>query len=167
MDRTRLDGLIALVSRTLAPHGFDCLEAEWAAGERILRLYVDTTQGQPGITLDGCVAVSRLLEGVTEIEEALPGKFSLEVSSPGVERPLRSRSHFERHLGETVQVKLVDKYLDRRQGTGKVVQVAEGDTVTGQSDTLITLQTEQGDWSFPLTHLQRASLVYDWGNGQA
>jgi ribosome maturation factor RimP len=164
LDRTKLDTLIALVSQTLAPHGFECLEAEWAAGERILRLYVDTLSGE-GINLDGCVLASRLLEELPALEEVMPGKYSLEVSSPGVERPLRSKSHFESHLGETVSVKLVDKYLDRRQGTGKVVGVAVGDTVTGQSDTLITLQTEQGAWSFPLTHLQRASLVYDWGNG--
>ncbi len=164
MDRTRLDSLIALISQTLAPHGFDCLEAEWLASEKILRLYVDSLNGS-GINLDGCVAASRLLEDQPSLEAVMAGKFTLEVSSPGVERPLRSKSHFESHLGETVQVKLVDKYLDRRQGTGKVVQVADGDTVTGQLDTLITLQTEQGAWSFPLTQLQRASLVYDWGNG--
>lgn len=163
MDRTKLDSLIALVSQTLAPHGYECLEAEWLAGERILRLYVDALAG--GINLDGCVAASRLLEDQPSLDEVMPGKYTLEVSSPGVERPLRSKSHFESHLGETVQVKLVDKYLDRRQGTGKVIQVAQGDTVTGQHDTLITLQTEQGAWCFPLAQLQRASLVYDWGTG--
>ncbi len=165
MDRSKLDMLIAQISRSLNPHGFDCIEAEWAANERILRVYVDNLAAGPSITLDGCVKASRLLEDVPELEAMVPGNYSLEVSSPGVERPLRSRTHFERHMGETVQVKLVDKYLDRRQGTGRVVEVAEGDTVTGQQDTLVTLETEQGAWSFPLTHLQRASLVYDWTNG--
>jgi ribosome maturation factor RimP len=164
LDRTKLDSLITLVSQTLAPHGFECIEAEWSAGERVLRLFVDTLAGE-GINLDGCVTASRLLEDLPALDEVMPGKYTLEVSSPGVERPLRSRSHFESHLGETVSVKLMEKYLDRRQGTGKVIQVADGDTVTGQSDTLITLQTEQGDWSFPLAQLQRASLVYDWSNG--
>lgn len=163
MDRTKLDTLIALVSQTLAPHGYECLEAEWVAGERVLRLYVDTLAGE-GINLDGCVAATRILEGLPSLDEVMTGKYALEVSSPGVERPLRSKAHFESHLGETVSVKLLDKYMDRRQGTGQVTNVAEGDTVTGQIDTLITLRTEQGDWSFPLAQLQRASLVYDWTN---
>ena len=157
LDRAKLDEIIALVNRTLHPAGFDCLEAEWSGSDRILRLFVDLLDdSQGGVTLDSCVRASRLLEESPELDALTPAHYTLEVSSPGVERPLRSAGHFSRHVGERVQVKLVEKVQDRRNGVGKLLQV---------KDSLITLETEQGPWQFPLAALQRASLVYDWDAG--
>ncbi len=84
-------------------------------------------------------------------------RWALEASSPGIERPLRRARHFERHIGETVQVKLADKDLPRRNGTGRLVEVVGAD-----DKARVTVETEQGPWTFPLESLQRASLAYDW-----
>lgn len=160
MDRVRLNTVIELVSRVLNPAGYDCIEADWVGDERILRLFVDRTgsDGKTGIMVDDCVKASKLLDEYQELDNAVSGAYTLEVSSPGVERPLRLKPDFERHVGATVEVKLVDKVQERRHGSGKLLPLshdAEG--------TIITLETTRGPWSFPLTSLQRAHLVYDWG----
>lgn len=161
LDRAKLDTIIAIVNRVLGPAGYECIEAEWSGGDRILRLFVDLAAGN--ITLDDCVKASRLLEELPDLDAATPPHYTLEVSSPGVERPLRRRQHFERHLGERVQVRLRGKVQERRGGTGRLVEVETASG--GVDDALITLETEQGVWSFPLASLQHASLVYDWDAG--
>jgi len=164
LDRLRLDDVTVLASRLVEPAGYECIEAEWVGNDRILRLFVDRIDGdkaeagEAGIKLDDCVTASRILNDAPEMDELINGKYVLEVSSPGVERPLRFPKHFSRHIGATVQVKLSDKVADRRQGKGKLVDVATGD------DASITIETEEGPWSFPLAKLQHASLVYDWGH---
>lgn len=161
MDRSRLDEVTLLASRLVEPAGYECIEAEWVGNDRILRLFVDrvdAASAEASIKLEDCVAASRILNEATELDDLVGGKYVLEVSSPGVERPLRFPKHFARHIGATVQVKLSDKVAERRQGKGKLVDVLISD------DTSITLETEQGPWSFPLAKLQHASLVYDWGH---
>lgn len=161
MDRALLDRIVNLTSELLAASGCFCVEAEWVAHERILRLFVDQ-DSEEGIDLDGCVKASRLLADAADLDAMVPGAYTLEVSSPGVERPLRKQRDFERFVGETVQVRLQGKVQERRNGKGRLVQVdRSGD------DALITLETEQGVWSFPLAALQRASLVYDWAGAGA
>lgn len=162
MDRVKLDDIIAKVSGVLNPSGLDCIEAEWIGNERILRLFVDVLGSEireegKGIDLNGCVRASRLLEESPELDETVGSAYTLEVSSPGIERPLRRSSDFVQHIGETIQVKLRDKHADRRNGTGKLVRVDDGEAAC------ITLDTAEGQWSFPLASLQRANLVYDWG----
>ena len=180
MDRTKLDHIVNLVSAILLPAGYDCIEAEWSSHDRILRLFTDkilarSSDDEPlaldlaspreknaGIDLDDIVKVSRLLAEVPELDAAIPGNYTLEVSSPGIERPLRRPGDFKERLGATVQVRLAVKVQDRRNGVGVLASVDAG---SGADDTQITLQTEQGPWSFPLATLQRASLVYDWTKG--
>jgi len=152
MNRAKLDQVMAVVSAVLDPHGFECIEAEWHIHSHILCLFVDRAGG---INLDGCAEASRLLSDVAELDALIPGTYTLEVSSPGVERPLRRRSHFEQHIGAVVDVRLAEKVLDRRRGVGRLLAVS--------NDEQITIDTSQGPWSFPLSRLQKASLVYDWG----
>ncbi len=152
MDRSKLDEIIAFVSKALHPAGYECIEAEWESSTKILRLFIDNPNG---ITLDHCVAASHILTSLKELDDLIPGTYVLEVSSPGLERPLRSRSHFERHIGELIQVRLASKISDRRKGIGKLVSVSSSEEVV--------VETAQGAWSFPLDQVHRASLVYNWG----
>jgi len=161
-DRQSLDNLIALIDRTIGGAGYECLDAEWVPGERVLRLFVDRIEKDEsgkGIDLDGCAAVNALLAEFQELDDLIPGAYTLEVSSPGIERPLRRKSHFEQHIGETVQVRLAaggDQPKRKRQLTGRLVAVS--------GDDRLTIETDGGPMSFPLEQVQKASLVYDWSN---
>lgn len=161
MDRAKLDSIIEAASGALASGGYECIEVEWESNERILRLYVDYARPESvGMTLDECVKASKLLDGAESFDQAAPASYTLEVSSPGVERPLRRQRDFEKHLGQIVEVKLADKIQDRKHGKGRLVDVV----AENEDRVLITLDTNRGPWQFPLATLQRASLVYDWGN---
>jgi len=161
LDRARLDQVMAVVNAQLNPAGYDCIEAEWSGNERILRIFVDSSGSVDGIALDGCVKASRLLREVPALDDMIPARYTLEVSSPGVERPLRRLAHFALQVGQKIQVKLKDKVGDRKHGAGKLLGIEEHGA---EDEAMLTLETEQGIWSFPLASLQRASLVYDWGD---
>jgi ribosome maturation factor RimP len=160
---------MALVSALLEPLGMECIEAEWQAHDRILRLFVDrialadgpATDGATGVNLDDCVRASAALNERAELEDAVSGAFTLEVSSPGIERPLRLRRHFERFVGQKVHVALREKLANRWQAEGVLASVTAG---SDKDDALVTLDTEEGLLTFGLGNLKKASLVYDWGH---
>lgn len=156
MDRVRLDKIIDVVNGLFAGSGFECIEAEWQTREKALTLYIDRPGG---VDIAACEEANRLLRDAAEIDEMVPGQYNLEVSSPGVERPLRRRAHFESHIGKVITVKLTEKVQDRRVATGKILSVeGEGD------ESRVTMTTEQGgSWAFPIRVLQRANLVFEWG----
>jgi len=100
----------------------------------LLRIYID---GPNGIVLDDCSAVSRQVGSVLDVEDPIPGQFNLEVSSPGLDRPLRKAVDFERFKGATVKIKLTVPTLEgQRNFTGKlnglekdeVILVMDGET---------------------------------------
>jgi ribosome maturation factor RimP len=165
LNRAKLDEIVAVANGVLHPAGYDCIEAEWSAHDRILRLFVDKLghvssgpEDKDGINLDGCVEASRMLLDLAAIDDLIPGKYTMEVSSPGVDRPLRRLADFTRHVGDEIDVRLVEKVENRRNGKGRLTQLEP----LGDDDARLTLETAEGRWSFPLASLQRASLVYDW-----
>jgi ribosome maturation factor RimP len=92
----------------VADLGFELVEVVWAGSDRrpILRIRVDRPEGHgEGVTVDDCAAVSRGLEPWLDDLEVVPERYTLEVSSPGVNRPLVRPRDYERFAGETVAVK--------------------------------------------------------------
>ena len=84
----------------------------------LLRIYID---GPNGIVLDDCTAVSHQISSVLDVEDPIPGQFNLEISSPGMDRPLRKVADFERFAGATVKIKLTVPTLEgQRNFTGKL-----------------------------------------------
>lgn len=166
MDRRRLDNLMDIATSKLTPQGYRCIEAEWDGGEKILRLYVDRINAEPGtiITIDECVAASHILNEVPEIDQAVSAEFFLEVSSPGIERPVRLADDFRRMIGSKVDVKLSRKVNERKNGTGVVKAVAAEGEESSAADALVTLATDNGDWTFNILDLKKANLVFDWNS---
>ena len=150
MDRAKLDALIVVVDSKIASEGFECVEAEWMGNTKTLRIFVERTG--VGMNIEGCVQVNALLNEYAPLDQMVSGSYQLEVSSPGIERPLRKKEHFQKHLGEMVQVKLLDKQMERRSGTGRIKSVGE----------TVALETDQGVWEFDFSKLQKAQLVFDW-----
>jgi ribosome maturation factor RimP len=72
----------------------------------VLRITIDRPIGQGRVSHDDCTVVSREVSALLDVKEALPGRYSLEVSSPGIDRPLKRQADFERFIGERAKVRL-------------------------------------------------------------
>lgn len=151
MNREKRNDIISLVEPLLRQAGYECIEVEWDAHERALRIFID---GPSGVNMDDCLAANRALVNLEELDELIPGSYRLEVSSPGIERPLRELEHFRKAIGEQISVKLSQKVNNQRQGRGRLVAVTEGEE--------LVLDREAGPWQFPISFVDSAKLVYDW-----
>jgi ribosome maturation factor RimP len=157
IERTKLHEIADTVTGLLSAQGYACIDAEWEAHSRTLRLYIDHATG---IDLDQCAKVSGILVESPELDAILNFEFNLEVSSPGVERPVRTIADFEsiRDEGCQVDVKLTDKYKNRRKGVGRVSEITP--------DEMISMTTAEGPWTFPWSMVLKATKVVDWSKFQ-
>ena len=121
----------AVVERTAAPTlaalGLEVVEVSLSgpAREPTLRLTVDRPGG--GVTVDELQAASTAIEIALDVAEVLPGRYRLEVSSPGLDRPWKRLEDFRRHAGERVRIKTFAPLADgSRQFTGRVLAVEDG-----------------------------------------
>jgi ribosome maturation factor RimP len=92
----------------------------------VLRFYLDRPEG--GVTLDELSAMSRRLGDLVEVHDIVPGSYTLEVSSPGINRRLRHPDHFRRYIGEKVRVRTVEPLATRRTFVG-VLQAVQDDGI--------------------------------------
>jgi ribosome maturation factor RimP len=158
-------GLSAAIEQRVDELGFELVELE-VAGNRarpILRVYLDrpgSLPGQPGVSLEDCTTVSRALEPMLDACEGLSERYLLEVSSPGVERPLTRPRDWARFAGQEVAV--------RGRGTlaGKARRL-EGELLglRGEGEAgHVALRLPGGEEvEFPLAEVEKAHLVYRWG----
>jgi len=87
-----------------------------------LRVFIDSAAG---IAVEDCERVSREISGLLDVEDPIPGAYTLEVSSPGFDRVLRTREHFGRFVGSRVFVELKEPRAGRRRYTGQLLAVDE------------------------------------------
>jgi ribosome maturation factor RimP len=123
---TLRDRLIALLEPLLARLGYELVELEYTAGRAhaLVRLFIDK---DGGVGLDDCERVSREVSTLLDVEDPIPSAFTLEVSSPGFDRVLRTEAHFGRFVGSRVFVELKEPREGRRRYTGTLLTVdAEG-----------------------------------------
>ncbi len=124
-----------------------------------LRVTIDTPPGSDaGVDLNQIALATRLISREMDHQDPIPGKYTLEVTSPGVERTLRLPSHFQREIGKTVNVRLADVNAEQRRLEG--VLVAAGDTTA-------TLRIGEGDHIveqvIEIASIDRARTVFVWG----
>jgi ribosome maturation factor RimP len=117
--------LIALVEPVLERQGYELVELELTAGRghAVVRLFIDAPAG---VGLEDCAAASREVSALLDIEDPIPSAYTLEVSSPGFDRVLRTRAHFGRFVGERVHVELKEPRAGRRRYTGTLLTVDDG-----------------------------------------
>lgn len=130
----RLNDIIRPVVEGL---GYELWSIELSSGNyrSILRIAVESPGG---VNLDECARISRQIAAVLDVADPLQARYSLEVSSPGVERCLITESHFARFIGQTVRVKLRVMREGQRQFKG-VITAVEGDRVSLQLENELTL----------------------------
>ena len=113
------------------------IECQRAGRFMTVRLFIDK---EGGVTVDDCADVSRQVSAILDVEDPIADKYNLEVSSPGLDRPLFTLSQFERYIGQDIAVHLRIPVMERRKWQGKLARI-ENDMVTlivdGQEQVLV------------------------------
>jgi ribosome maturation factor RimP len=151
--------LEAKLTRILEPVveslGYELVLLEYVPqrGGGLVRLFIDSLGG---ITLKDCERVSREVSGTLDVEDPIPQGYRLEVSSPGMDRPLVKPEHFERFVGRDVAIRLSVPRSGRRRFSGRLL---------GYANRSVSVQTEDGQVEFGLDEIERAHLVPHFENG--
>lgn len=134
--------LLRLLEPAIDRLGYELVDVEFApAGAGgLLRVYIDAPQG---ITLDDCERVSHHVSGVLDAADPIPGAYTLEVSSPGLGRVLRTRAHFERFAGSRIRVEIGVPRDGRRRFTGRLLELLDGDIVMDVDGERVRLALDQ------------------------
>ena len=122
--------------------------------ERVVRVVVDR---DGGVDLEAIAEATRAVSGVLDVHDPVPGRYTLEVSSPGVERPLRTPAHFARAVGETVSVRTLAGGEGERRVTGRLTEADAEGFVLDCAD------TDGGRRRLAYDEVQRARTVFAWG----
>ena len=147
-----------IVEPVVSGAGFQLFDIEVPTGPSgILRLYVWKGKGVP-VLLDDCADVSRLFDENTALDEAIPGEYVLEVSSPGINRKLTRREHFESAVGE--RIKIVFEGIDGRSRSLKgTITSLSGDTLK------VFDKDEEEDVDIELSRVKRAAVDFNFSAG--
>lgn len=147
---TRLE-LIRLLEPVVEAAGYELVEIEFspASARALLRVYIDRTDGEH-VTVDDCAAASRAMSALLDANDPIERAYELEVSSPGFDRPLRTRGHFERFAGGEAKVELLEPVEGRKRFRGRLVAV-EGDE--------LLMEVDGRPWRLPLGLVTKARLV--------
>ncbi|MBK5099448.1 MAG: ribosome maturation factor RimP [Desulfobacteraceae bacterium] len=152
------DSVIKEVSRLIEPvldeTDIELVDIEYVfeRGRWVLRIYLDR---EGGITLDDCAQLSREIGNLIEVKDVLLREYVLEVSSPGLNRPLKKEKDFLRAIGNKVKVEMVTPVKGRRNFTGCLRDLKDG---------ALYLEVENNVVLLPLQDLKKANLVYEFGN---
>ena len=141
-----------IADRILMNEGMELVELEYRREARgwVLRLTIDK---EGGITLDDCSRVSQEVGRELDVEDFISAPYTLEVSSPGLTRPLRSEKDFIKHRNRLIKLRTVDPINSRQQFKGKLL---------GVSNNQIELEMEGGIVQIPLAKIAKANLEIEF-----
>lgn len=142
--------LTDLIRGTVVALGYELVGVEYVARPKaghLLRVYIDSADG---IGLGDCERVSHQISGVLEVENPLRGDYALEISSPGLDRPLFELEHFARFAGEIARVRLHGAIDGRSNYKGVILRVEDGD---------VLLQVDEQPVRLPFAQIASARLV--------
>jgi len=145
-----------VVTPVVEGQGYELVDVEWKnEGGWILRVFIDRAgSGTSGVGLDDCATVSRELSAVLDVEDTIPCAYSLEVSSPGLNRPLRKESDFARFIGKKAKIRTRHPIGEsRRNFSGTLVAVAGGKVRIDVGDQVCEV---------PVDDVEKANLVYEF-----
>ena len=141
--------LLDLFEPEITAMGFKLLGIELIKNGHIslLRVYIDKFEG---VNIDDCVLVSQQLTGLLDVKDPIKGQYNLEVSSPGIDRPLFTDEQLKKHIGHIVMIKLREKYRGKRKITGVLEAV----------DNLeIIIKCNENNEKIPFELIDKAKLV--------
>ena len=145
------DQLVELLEPVVSRLGYELWELEYGAraGGGLLRLYIDSPDG---ISVDDCERVSRAVSEELDAADPISAEYTLEVSSPGLDRVLRTQQHFERFAGERVKLEMTQAVNGRKRFAGRVTDVRRGE---------ITLEVDGAAVQLPIAGIHKARIAPD------
>ena len=151
MERDAIDRVRAMVLPIVRDEGMEVVDIEYRreSGGWVLRLILDK---EDGVTLDDCTRVSQEVGRNLDVEDIIPTSYTLEVSSPGLTRPLKTEKDFLKYLQRLVKVKTVDPIENRRQFKGRLQGVSENG---------VEIQVDGKIFQIPFSNLAKANLEVD------
>jgi ribosome maturation factor RimP len=154
MSTAILSKIEAIAERVAESEGIEIVEVELKGGgkNRFLRISIDRPEG---VTHADCELISHQVGTILDVEDVVPGAYTLEVSSPGVERKLVKYKDFERFAGKKIKVSLREPVENSRRWEGTLASCANG---------LIHLEIAEGKTiQFPFDQVDKANLKFEWG----
>ncbi len=139
-----------LVEPVVAARDMEVLDIEYRRESLgwVLRIFLDS---QRGIRVEDCAEISRVVGEMLDAADLIPIAYNLEVSSPGIDRPLRKLEHFQKHIGDIIEVRTISPVQNRRNFRGALKEVSpEG----------VTVQCDSQDYSIGMPLIERARLLY-------
>ncbi len=127
------DELLHILSPTVNDMGYELWGCEYLSQGKhsLLRIYIDKAEG---IGIEDCQAVSKQVSALLDVEDPIPGNYSLEISSPGIPRPLFSSWQYERYIGHAVQIKTFKPVDGKRKWSGTIVSTSENSVILDSND---------------------------------
>jgi len=146
------DNLLKLIEPVVEGLGYECVGVEYNPHPThgMLRIYIDSEQG---VGMEDCTSVSHQISGVLDVEDPISGEYNLEVSSPGMDRPLFKIEQFEKFIGQRAKVNLFKPVGGRRNITGLIEKVEDGK---------VYLQQDGQVYEVPFQAMSKARLEPDY-----
>ncbi len=144
--------LQAIIEPAVTALGFELVGIEHLSQGKysMLRIYIDH---EDGINVDDCAEVSRQVSAVLDVEDPIKGEYTLEVSSPGLDRPLFSEEHFHRYSGSLADIRLRVPFEGRRKFKGRLHGVEQGK---------VLIEVDGVEYVIPLNDIEKANLIHEW-----
>ncbi|MFN3505196.1 MAG: ribosome maturation factor RimP [Caldimicrobium sp.] len=137
-----------LLEMPILRKGMELVDLEWRRERSgwVLRIYIDKPGG---VTIGDCARISEIISNLLDKENLIHHSYNLEVSSPGIERPLKKREHFERFKGEKAKITLKETMHGRKNLTGIIIGVEEN---------ILKFEVEGKVWDIDLNNIKKANL---------
>jgi ribosome maturation factor RimP len=154
--RVKFEKLLQEISQVIEPilqsQGLELVDLEYQRESRgwVLRIYLDR---EGGVTLDDCTEVSHEVGALLEVKDLIPNAYILEVSSPGLTRPLKKPEDFNKFRNQLVKIKLFEPLDGRKNFKG---------TLLGLEEDKVRVEVDQQVFELPLTHIAKANLEIDF-----
>ena len=145
-----MQDLTPLFEPVIESMGYELVGVEFVGGggHGTLRVYIDRDEG---VSIDDCASISHQISGILDVEEPIKQAYDLEISSPGIDRPLFKLADFERYAGSTAKIKMAVGVDGRKNFKGRLQGVADAK--------MVEIEVDGEVFSLPYADIARANLV--------
>ena len=150
MNITRMQAVRALIAPALVDIGYEVVRVMAIGTDRPTLQIMAERLDEDTMTVEDCAFISRTVSAIFDVEDPINGAYTLEVSSPGLDRPLVRQRDFERYLGFEAKIELRQALNGQRRYRGVLAGYAEG---------LVTIVTENGTTELPFEEIDKARLI--------